>query len=262
MQVIRWGVPGIIGAAGVIEGSRLFFAGDHKDDHKTKYLDEAEAAATHKQSEPWTYTAAVTSLFGFPSGLPMLPLVNYSTNLGTRYSMASGRKVALPVVGKLWSNNSTLFPFGPPGMLDMIIKESVNNKSYDPELLETYAIGVLKPWFKNVTPQQIEDFVVHIHAVRDKFFKDGGVPEELKAQLQSELNAHLHGAGLEETLRDIGLDPLKADLASNGISGAIANALGSKKDIVKIKADYTKSYAERQKQRQQENPAEPGQTLS
>ena len=251
MQVLRWGVPAAVGALGVVEGSKMFFSKRHEELKKAKYLDEIEDRATDAQSQSWSYTSAFTALMGYPSGLPMSPFANYSTNLGTRFSMASGRKVSLPIVGKYWSNNSTLFPFGPPGMLNLLIQESVNNKSFDPELLETYAIGVLKPWFKNVTPEQITAFVLKVHEVRDRFYQEGGVPAELKTQLEAELKAHFKGAGLEETLTEIGLNPLDAEIASNGWSGAIANKLGAKHRLDKIKADYVKSYREREQKRHQ-----------
>lgn len=251
MQILRWAVPAALGGMAVIQGSKMFFADRHRQLKGAKYLDEVEDKATEKQSNSWGATSAVTALFGYPSGLPMLPFLNYSTHLGTRYSMASGRKVSLPVIGKLWSNNSTLFPFGPPGMLNLLIKEAVNNKRFDPELLETYAIGVLKPWFKNVTPEQVTEFVMKVHEIRDKFFKEGGVPEDLKAQLEKELTAHFRGAGLEETLEHIGLDPAKAEIASNGWSGAIANRLGAKKTIEKIKADYVAGYRARHAKREE-----------
>ncbi len=249
LQVLRWAVPAITGTAAVIQGSRMFFEERHEKMKKAVYLDEVEDKATMAQSQPWSYTAAVSGLFGFPSGLPMLPLVNYSTNLGTRFSMGSGRKVALPGIGKIWSNNNTLFPFGPAGMTKLIIREAVNNKARDPELLETYAIGVLKPWFDNVTPEQIESFVMKIHDVRDKYFKEGGVPADLKKQLEGELKAHFTHAGLEETIREIGLDPLNATIASNGLSGSIANALGAKSAVEKIRTEYKHDYLERIKNR-------------
>lgn len=245
IQVLRWGIPGVIGALAVVQGSKMFFHPRKEETKHADYLDEAESKATFEQSRPWSYTAAITSLFGYPSGLPMLPLVNYSTNLGTRFSMASGRKVSLPFVGKVWSNNSTLFPFGPPGMVNLLIREAVNNKNFNPEMLETYSIGILKPWFKNVTPGQVEAFVTEVYKVRDQFFKEGGVPEEMKAQLEKELAAHFKGAGLEDTLTHIGLDPLKADIGSNGWSAAIAGVLGAKKNIEKIKADFTESFRKR-----------------
>lgn len=245
MQILRWGIPGIIGTLSVIEASKLFFQERHDKLKNPQSLDEVEARATEAQSQPWSYTAAISGLFGFPSGLPMLPLTNYSTNLGTRFSMASGRKVSMPLVGKIWSNNPTLFPFGPPGMIELLVREAVNNKAHDPELLETYAIGVLKPWFENVTPEQIAAFVGKVYEVRDQFYQEGGVPEELKAQLEKELRAHFKGLGLEDTLVEIGLDPTRATIGNNGLSGSISNLLGAKSVVDKLKADYVKGFAKR-----------------
>ncbi len=245
MQVLRWGLPGVLGAFGAVQGSRLFFEERSNEVKKSDFLDEAEDKATFQQARPWTYTAALTSLLGFPSGASMIPFTNYGTHLGTRFSMASGRKVSMPVIGKIWSNNPTLFPFAPPGMIDLMIKEAVHNKSFDPELLETYAVGVLKPWFDNVTPQQIEAFVLEVHKIRDKFFKEGGVPETFKATLEKELKEHLKGAGLEHTLEEIGLDPMKAHIANNGLSGKIANLLGAESDVNKTSRSFVEKYKKR-----------------
>ena len=253
MQVMRWGIPGIVGGMAVIQGSKIFFEKNNKKLKSATYLDEVESKAMMDQSHPWSYTAAISSLMGYPSGMPMMPFLNYSTNLGSRFSMASGRKVSLPGgLGKIWSNNPTLFPYGPPGMLDMLIQEAVNNKSHDPELLETYAIGVLKPWFDNVTPEQIDAFVNQVYEVRDHFYKTGGVPEDLKKGLEKELKAHLKGAGLEETLEKIGLDPLKAHIGNNGLSGRIAESMGAKRTMDKLKTDYASGYTERLKKRSEE----------
>lgn len=254
LNVVRWGVPGVLGMIAVMQGSKIFFEDRSKELKKARYLDEVEDKATMAQSQPWSYTSAISSLMGFPTGIPMLPLLNYSTNLGTRFSMAAGRKVALPVIGKFWSNNSTLFPFGPSGMVDLLIREAVNNKAYDPELLETYAIGVLKPWFNNVTAEQVEAFVMKVHEVRDKFFHEGGVPEDLQKQLETELKAHFKGTGLEETLEQIGLNPAQATLANNGVSGIISNVLGAGKEVRNINAEYAKGYAARLQNRKK-NPS-------
>jgi hypothetical protein len=102
MQVLRWGVPGVLGALAVLQGSQIFFNKRHNEVKKAKTLDEVEAQATYEQSKPWGRTAAVASLFGSASGLQVLPFTNYATSLGTRYSLGAGRKVSLPVIGKLW----------------------------------------------------------------------------------------------------------------------------------------------------------------
>ena len=254
MQVLRWVVPTAIGGATVAYASTQYFYDRHKKVRNATYLDDVETKAELAQAEPWTVGAAVTALFGGSSGFAWVPGINYMTHLGTRYSMASGRKVSMPGLGKVWSNNSTLFPFTPPGMIDLLIKEAINNKAYSPELLETYAIGVLKPWFDNVTPEQVESFVSKVYEVRDKFYKDGGVPENLKKQMEEDMKAHLKGAGLEETLLEIGLNPLNATIANNGLSGKIAEATGAKKPVEKIRADYRAGYAQRLDKYRTEHP--------
>jgi hypothetical protein len=254
LQVARWAVPMAAGCAAIVTASHMYFHEREKKNENAKYLDEIEQKAMSAQANSWTVSTALSALFGASSGFAWLPGINYMTHLGTRYSLGSGRKVSMPAVGKAWSNNSTLFPFAPPGMIDMLIKEAVNNKGFNPELMETYAIGVLKPWFDKVTPEQIEEFTNKVYEIRDQFYKEGGVPENMKKQLEEQLKAHLKGAGLEETLAAVGLDPLQAHIANNGFSGKIAESLGAKKTIEKIKADYKAGYtqrAEKQKESQQ-----------
>lgn len=252
MQVMRWAVPMAVGCASIVTASQMYFHEREKKLRDAKYLDDVEAKATSEQAAPWTVSTALSALFGASSGFAWVPGINYMTHLGTRYSMASGRKVSMPGLGKMWSNNSTLYPFAPPGMIDLVIKEAVNNKSHDPELLETYAIGVLKPWFDKVTPEQVEAFVNQVYEIRDQYYRDGGVPEEYKKDLEAQLKAHLKGAGLEETLESIGLSPLSATIANNGLSGRISEAVGAKSQVDKIRAEYVAGYRERHQQRQQE----------
>ena len=252
MQVLRWALPDAIGAATIVYASTQYFMERNKKSKNATYLDEVEDKASNEQAKPWAVGVSLTAPYGGSSGFAWIPGINYMTHLGTRYSIASGRKVSMPGVGKFWSNNDTLFPFAPPGMIDLMIKEAVNNKSYNPELLETYAIGILKPWFDNVTPEQVEKFVNHVYEVRDQFYKDGGVPEEWKKDLEKALTEHLKGAGLEETLRESGLDPLQATIGNNGFSGKIAESVGARKTLEKIRSDYRTGYMERLQKSQAE----------
>src|SRR5262249_46467309 len=123
-------------------------------------------------------------------------------------------------------------------LLNKMIKYVVNNKTKDPEQLGEMAYGILKPWFDGVTDKQVQEFVDHLHDIRDKFLKEGGIPEDYKNQCEKELLAAFKGAGLEKTLAEIGLDPEKADLGANGLSGQIANYLGAQKPLDEMKQEY------------------------
>src|SRR5690606_9303588 len=115
------------------------------------------------------------------------------------FTLAAGRKVSFPGIGKVWSNNHSIYPLGSPELINHMIQYAVNNKTPDPKQLEAMAQGILADWFRDVKPEHINAFVDEIHAVRDQFFREGGVPDDLKAEAKKELEAHFKGAGLETT---------------------------------------------------------------
>jgi hypothetical protein len=248
----RWGyvahfmVPAIAATAGVIGASSYFFKDNAQKASKAEYIDDYELKATMDQAGPWTGITALTSLFVTPSGFPYLPppAPNYGTALGTRFNLSSGRKVILPGIGDMWTATASRYPYGPTKLRDMMIKYAVNNQDAHPEQLEEMAIGILKPWFENVTKEQIENFIDAVERERNKFLQCGGIPEELKRRAEQDLVKHFKGAGLEETLREIGLDPAKAHLGNNGLSGKIAEWLGAGDALKKTNLEFQAKYAE------------------
>lgn len=265
----RWGfvahfaVPAIAATAGVIGASNYFFRDTASRAAKAEYIDDYELKATMDEAGPWTGLTAVTSLFVTPSGFPYLPppAPNYGTALGTRFNLSSGRKVILPVIGDYWTATASRYPYGPSKLRDMMIKYAVNSHDAHPEQLEEMAIGILKPWFANVTKEQIENFIDAVERDRNKFLQCGGIPEELKRKAEQELTKHFKGAGLEQTLRDIGLDPAKAHLGNNGLSGKIAEWLGAKDALQKTNREFQEKYAERLAQLKEQKNDETSQKL-
>lgn len=261
----RWGmvmhflVPAVMATTGVVAASSYFFKDKVKKAQKAEYIDDFEVRATMDQAKPWTGLTALTSLFATPSGFSYLPIpmMNYGASLGTRFNLSAGRKVILPVVGEAWTSTASRFPFGPPKLIEHMIKYSVNNPDAHPDQLEEMAIGVLKPWFENVTDKQIEEFIRKVEEDRNKFLACGGIPENMKHAAEKEMIKHFKGAGLEQTLRDIGLDPSEAYLGNNGLSGKIAEHLGGADALAKTRSAFKQKYAERVRDEQATTHAAP-----
>jgi hypothetical protein len=109
------------------------------------------------------------------------------------------------------------------------------------------AVAILPQWFPDVTPQQIDEFVVMVEKDRDKFCANGVVPEKLKENCRDALRAHFKGPGLEDRLVELHLDPIKAILGNNGLCASIANHLGAKSKTDKIHEEFVEKYLERHK---------------
>lgn len=257
-MVAHYLIPAVTSAYGVVTASNIFFE-DRREKGKTaEFIDDYDDKAGMIQAGPWTGLTALTSVIATPSGNVFLPFPfpNYGTALGTRFSLMSGREVIMPGMGRFWTNNRSRYPVGSAKLVNHMIKYAVNNPDRDPVQLDEMAYGILAPWFKDVTAEQVNQFVDQLHEVRDKFLKEGGIPEEYKKKCEKELIAHFRGAGLEETLKSIGLDPEKAALGQNGFAGAVANFLGAKKDLEAMQKEYLDKYRKRQhaKQEKQDSP--------
>lgn len=248
MRVFQNAVPGILGGIGTLSGSKHYFYKRERESRDHTYLDEYEKRAEMIQAKPWGKASAFSSMFSCVSGFSWLPVPNYGLSLGSRFTLASGRKVALPGAGRFWSNNRSIFPFGPPELLDKMIEYAVGNPTRDPKQLEAMAQGVLAAWFKDLQPEQVEAFAQEVKTIRDQFLREGGVPEELKSELENELRSHFKGAGLEETLEKIGLDPLEAIIGNNGFSAKFAEKTGAGKRMKELRNSYVEEYQARKAQ--------------
>lgn len=246
-QVAHYLIPAVTGANGVITASNMFFESRREKGDKAEFLEEYDDKGGMIQAGPWTGLTALTSVIATPSANVFLPFPypNYGAALNSRFAMMAGREVILPGFGRFWTNNRSSYAVGSSKLLDKMIKYAVNNKDYDPQQLDEMAYGVLAPWFKNVSMDQVHSFVDKLHEVRDKYFCEGGVPEDYKKKCEKELVATLHGAGLEQTLLSIGLDPEKAVLGDNGFSGEVANFLGAKGKLDEMRSEYLEKYRKR-----------------
>ena len=246
MKVVDNMVPAALGAVGAIAGSYQFFEKNYEAVKSPEFIDDYEKAMTLEQSKPWSVMSGMTSLMGSASGLGLGPAGNYGASLGTRFTLASWRKVAMPGLGKFLTNSHSIHPFGPTRLIDKMIDYASANGSENPKQLESMAYGILGPWFKNIKPEQIEAFVGMVKGARDQFLAEGGVPEEAQGQIKSMLTESLKGEGLERTLKDIGLNPAEASLGDNGFATLVSKILGKAGKMAEMQGEFAAKYAARQ----------------
>ncbi len=253
MFVLHFAVPSMFAAAGIVSASKHFFRDRTRKAQNAEFIDDFEDKATQAEAGPWTLLATTSSLIATPSGSIFLPIpgINYGMSLGTRFTLSSGRKMIFPGVGEAWTGTASKFSLGPTALRDYMIKYAANNKSEHPELLEEMAIGILKPLFADLTGEQVQKFVDKVEADRELLFQSGGTPEDAKKNCEAALSKHFKGAGLEETLRDLGFDPLKAHLGNNGLSGQIAQFLGAGKKLEAINQEFAEKYTARLQQQKE-----------
>ena len=258
MKVLDNMAPAAFGAAGAMAGSYQFFEGRARTLKNPQFMDEFEESMSYEQSKPWNLMAGITSLMGSASGLSLGPIGNYGSSLGNRFALASGRKIALPGLGKFMSGNTTRagvglaaegnttnYPFGPVQLIERMVHYAAGNPEQTPAQLEKMAHGALASWFKDVSKDQVDAFVGVIQNIRHQFLEEGGIPEEAQKKVKDLLHQHLKRGGLESTLRDIGLDPLEADLGSNGFATTVAKLLGKEGKMAEMATDFASKYASR-----------------
>jgi len=226
MKVLHMAIPAALGFYGNKLGSDFYFHSQHKRVSTPEYIDDFSSRIAFDQSKPWGYLSAATALTNVGVGLNFLPF-SYGMNLGTRFTLGSDRRVILPGVKEVWSNNHSRFPLGPSKLRDYMINYVVNNPDREPRQLEEMLQGILSPWFGQQPNTVINQFAADVLEIRNKYYQEGGIPPKDRAKCKKELRERFVGKGLHVELEKLGLDVLKAHLADNGLSGDIANVLGA-----------------------------------
>lgn len=247
--VLHLGIPALFATAGVVTASDLFFKKRRNTvSAEHEYLEDFENRATMAQANTWTPLMALSSLVVAPGGFHLLPLPapNYGGLLATRFKLAAGRKGVMPGVSELWSGSTAPFAEGPVKLRDRMLKYAINNDSVDPEMMDSFARGIVLQWFPDATPKQVHEFVDKIQQDREQFYQDGqGIPDDLKSECYDVLASHFKDGGLEQTFRQIGLNPLQAVFGNNGLSGKVAEKLASSDELAEIHAEYENKYNQR-----------------
>lgn len=248
-QAAHFLFPVGVGMFGTFAGSHYFFADRIKSLKNPDTLEDYADKITLEQSKPFAAATALTSIFNTGSGIHLLPVFSYSSNLNNRYLMASGQQVAMPGIGEWWSGNAGTTPWGVKRTLRQIRLYLTHNPYARPRELSALVHSLIGKLYPQLTEDQLlehkQTMLDRICEVRDSFLVEGHVPESKKAALGESMKTLLTGVGFEELLRASDLDPAKADLAHNGASGAIANFLGEKGKVEQLKNEYREKYAAR-----------------
>jgi hypothetical protein len=249
-QALHYIIPAAFGTVGTYMGSGLFFR-DRRNNviAKAEYLEDYTDAAAFQQSKFYAKTMAATSVLNTGSGFHLLPFIGYSANLNNRFCMGTGQQIALPLLGKWWSGNPGATPWGVKLSLRYMVNYLANNPAEHPVNLSSMAYNVIAKLYPHKPRTEIDaaknKLVEKIYEVRDPFVENGRIPETNREPLKKALSDILTKAGLEKTLVGIGLNPLEANLASNGASGKLANMMGQARHVRKLENEYHTKAAKR-----------------
>lgn len=224
-------MPVGIGTVGTYTGSKLYFSDAEKRAKQAEFLEEYTDRIALEESEIFALASAATSIFNTGAGLHMLPFFGYPSHLQNRFLMAKGQQIATPGIGGWWSGNPSRYPWHVRRLLDRIIDYAVENTSEFPVELEEMSRALIAKLYPDLADSALQQktgaLVDKIYALRDPYWQPGGIPEAARPGVRLELEGLLRRAGLELTLQAIGLDPLKADIDNNGMSGKVTKALGA-----------------------------------
>lgn len=208
------------------------------------YLDDFEDRVTFAQGKAWEIPTAIASTPGSALGTThfgLIPGVNYGANIANYHLLSNGGKIAWEGPGKILMGSQSKYRFGPVKLIDHMIQYAAYNPDELPKQLVDMAAGVVLPWFPDATPQQVNAFAGELLKIRNEQWQQGGIPAEKKEALIKDLTKHLRGAGLEDTLVRIGLNPAEAKLGNNGLIGQVSNIFGARSETKQLNLDYLKS---------------------
>lgn len=258
-------IPVIFGGYGTYLGSKTYFKDRTKKLEHPTTLEEYSDRILMEQAKPFGALTAITSIFNTGSGLHMIPFANYSSNLNNRYLMGSGQQVAMPVIGKWWSGNPGLTPWGTKGTLDYLSQYLSNNQDARPREVINIVHSLIEKLYPSLSEDQVvsikQRLINHVYDVRDTYLVDNKIPADKKPELEKSMKKLFSGEGFEDLLQLSGLDPINADLASNGVSGKIANLLGQKKHVLQLEREYVGRLTERRNAKERLDPTEYLQSL-
>lgn len=250
-QAAHYLIPVGFGALGTYTGSTMFFRHRTHAFAQPKTLEDYTDRILLEQSKPFGVLTAATSIFNTGSGLHLLPFINYSSNMHNRFLMGNGQQVAMPGLGRWWSGNPGLTPWGIKRTLDYMTEYLTYNPSQRPHELPSLVHSVIGKLYPRLDDNSIvakkQVILNRIYEVRDSYLVDGTVPEAKKEALHNAMQQLVTGTGFECLLELAGLDPRQANLASNGVSGKVANALGSKRKVAALEEEYRANFEKRAK---------------
>lgn len=259
-QAAHYIMPVGVGMFGTYAGSNAYFK-DRSNALKTpETLEDYADRISLEQSKAYAGATALTSIFNTGAGIHLLPIANYSSNLHNRYLMGSGQQVAMPGLGKWWSGNAGMTPWGVKRTLEYMQNYLTYNDAPRPREMPSLVHSLIGKLYPELSEPELLDkkqmMLDHIYQVRDSYLSEGAVTPSKQAALGKAMKQMLSGAGFEAVLSDIGLSPAEANLANNGASGKIANFLGQKSNVEKLSSEYREKYARRAANNANAKPAD------
>ena len=259
-QAAHYIMPVAVGMFGTYTGSHLYFKDRAEKLSKPETLEEYADRISLEQSKVYAGATAITSIFNTGSGIHLLPIFNYSSNLHNRFLMGSGMQVAMPGIGKWWSGNAGTTPWGVKRTLEHMTNYLTYNESARPHEMPSLVHSLIGKLYPKLSYAELLDkkqiILDRLYDLRDHYLVEGKVPVSNQEALGKVMKEVLSGNGFEALLQEATLDPAKADLANNGASGKIANIFGERGNVERLKAEYRHKYARRNTEISNEKPAD------
>lgn len=248
-QAAHFLIPIPIGVLGNSFGSHSYFEDRIKKLEKPLTLEDYTDRISMEQSGVFANLTAITSIFNTGSGLHLMPFINYSSNMQSRFVLGNGLQIATPGIGKWWSGNPGLTPWGIKRTLAYVGNYLGQNEAARPIELPSLIHSVLTKLYPKLPEEQL---LIHksrllsaLYEVRDTYLVDGIIPTTLKTELTKTMTTLVTGHGFESLLQQSGLNPAEADLSNNGVSGKFANMLGRGQIVRRLEDDYHRQFSKR-----------------
>ena len=231
---------------GAFLGSSHAYADNRAKDKKAESLEDFTAKISHTHGHNFFGRMAVagSALFGSGSGMYLMPIPgeNYGMNLAMRTVSEQDRKFIAPGLNGLTGNTTNSY-MGVRESLSYLSLYAAHNPDKQPKDLEFIAHTIMGPLADaaevKLTGANIKKFVDKVNEVRDKYWQEGGIPEDKKKEFMSEMKEHFKGKGFDKTLYECGIDSLDIKFDKiGGLIGKVANFMGSKSSVLKDQEKY------------------------
>jgi len=224
----QYAIYSLGGLIGVKLGTDMAYANVHKKNANPNYLEDYLPRVSMHQGENWGMLSAFGGMFASSAGLFMLPIpgLNYGISLAGRTTSMQDRNFMLGGgIGKALSGSATTSFLRLREGSNYLCNYAVGNPAETPTQIEYLAYTMLGPIFKDqLTADHIKQYTEAVHQVRDKYWQEGGIPKEKRAEALKTMKEVFTGAGQEVLFINMGLNPASIDFTSlNGITGTVGS---------------------------------------
>jgi len=223
----QWAAYSLGGFMGIKMGTDFAYQNVSRKNADPHYLEDHLPRISMHQGENWSLLSAFAGIFGSASGLFALPIpgLNYGLGLAGRTTSMQDRNFMIAGLGEMMSGNKTTSFMRLREGMNYMCHYAVGSPAETPSQFEFLAYALLAPVFKDkLTTAHIQHFTEAVHSVRDRYWQEGGIPKEKKAEALKAMREVFSGAGLEVLLIDMGLNPATVKFDElNGMVGTIGN---------------------------------------